>query len=128
MSTITITNQNFIETQEFTYGNCGFSRVYLSGLQEGEVIYSEDPFLIQNSNGVIVGLDQRFTVLKHVKNNTVLNSVELKWKDSCMVNTGTSFLTVAPPKPKTLIDVYGIQTILMIVSLGFAFFIYKIRK
>lgn len=128
MSTITITNQNLIETQEFTYGNCGFSRVYLSGLQEGEVIYSEDPFLIQNSNGVIAGLDQRFTVLKHVKNNTVLNSVELKWKDSCMVNTGTSFLAVAPPKPKTLIDVYGIQTILMIVSLGFAFFIYKIRK
>ena len=68
MSTITITNQDYVETQEFTYGNCGFSRVYLSGLQEGEVVYSEDPFLIQNTNGVIVGLDQRFTVLKHAKN------------------------------------------------------------
>ncbi len=128
MSTITITNQDYVETQEFTYGNCGFSRVYLSGLQEGEVVYSEDPFLIQNTNGVIVGLDQRFTVLKHAKNNIVLDSVELKWKDSCVVKTSTSLLSVAPPKPKTMIDVFGIQTILMIVSLGFAYFIYRIKK
>jgi hypothetical protein len=128
MSTITITNQDYVETQEFTYGNCGFSRVYLNGLQEGEVVYSEDPFMIQNTNGVIAGLDQRFTELKVIKNNTILDSIELKWNDSCVAKTGMSLLSVSPPKPKTMIDVFGIQTILMIVSLGFAFFIYKIRK
>jgi len=128
MSTITITNQDFVETHEFTYGNCGFSRVYLSGLQEGEVIYSKEPFLIQNTNGVIAGLDERFTLLNHVKNGDVLDSVELNWKDSCAIQTSTSLLTVAPPKAKTIVDIFGIQTILVIVSFGFAFFIYKIRK
>lgn len=128
MSTITITNQDFVETHEFTYGNCGFSRVYLSGLQEGEVLYSEDPFLIQNTNGVIAGLDERFTLLNHLKNGELLDSVELNWKDSCAIQTSTSLLTVAPPKAKTIVDIFGIQTILVIVSFGFAFFIYKIRK
>lgn len=128
MSTITITDQDFVETHEFTYGNCGFNRVYLSGLQEGEVIYSEDPFLIQNTNGVIAGLDERFTLLSHVKNGAVLDSVELNWKDSCVIQASTSLLTVAPPKAKTIVDIFGIQTILVIVSFGFAFFIYKIRK
>ena len=63
-----------------------------------------------------------------LKTNIVLDSVELKWKDSCVVKTSTSLLSVAPPKPKTMIDVFGIQTILMIVSLGFAYFIYRIKK
>lgn len=127
MSTITITNQDYVETTTFTYGNCGYSRVYLSGLKEGESVVSEEPFLIQNVNGVIAGLDERFDSLKLIKNQEVLQTIQLNWTNSCSEQSDT-MLAVANLKPRNLVDFIGIPTLLVIVSMGFALLIYKIRK
>ena len=127
MSTITITNQDYVETTEFSYGNCGFSRVYLSGLKEGESVISEDPFLIQNVNGIIAGLDQRFSTLKHVRNQEVIETVHLNWTNSCQETANTA-LSVLPYRPRSFIDALGIPTLLVIVSFGFALLINRLRK
>lgn len=127
MSTITITNQDYVETTSFTYGNCGFSRVYLSGLKEGESVVSEDPFLIQNVNGIIAGIDQRFSTLKHVKNQEVIETVHLNWTNSCQETTNTA-LSVLPYRQSGFIDALGIPTMLVIISLGFALLINRLRK
>jgi len=127
MSTITITNQDYVETTSFTYGNCGFSRVYLSGLKEGESVISEEPFLIQNVNGIIAGIDQRFSTLKHVKDQEIIETVHLNWTNSCKETSNTA-LAVLPYRPRSFIDVLGIPTLLVIVSLGFALLINRLRK
>ena len=127
MSTITITNQDYVETTTFTYGNCGYSRLYLSGLKEGESVVSEDPFLIQNVNGVIAGIDERFETLKLVKNQEVVETIQLSWTNSCQEQS-KNMLAVTEFKPRNYIDMIGIPTLLVIVSMGFALLIYKIRK
>lgn len=127
MNNITITNQDFIETTEFTYGDCGTSRVYLSGLKEGESVVSEDPFLIQNVNGVIAGIDQRFGTLNLVKNDQVVESIQLSWTNSCKENT-QSIISATSFSGKNIIDLLGIPTLLVIFSFGFALLIFRIRK
>jgi len=127
MSTITITNQDFVETTEFSYGNCGFSRVYLSGLKEGESVISENPFLIQNVNGIIAGIDQRFSTLKHLRNQEVIEIVHLNWTNSCQETANTA-LSILPVRPRSFIDTLGIPTLLVIVSFGFALLINRLRK
>lgn len=127
MSTITITNQDYVETTEFTYGNCGYSRVYLSGLKEGESIISEDPFLIQNVNGVIAGIDERFTSLKLVKNQEVIQTIRLNWTNSCQETVNT-VLSIVSNRQRSYIEALGIPTLLVIVSLSFALLIHRIRR
>ncbi len=127
MSTITITNQDYVETTEFTYGNCGYSRVYLSGLKEGESVISEDPFLIQNVNGVIAGIDERFTSLKLVKNQEVIQTIRLNWTNSCQ-ETANTVLSIVSNRQRSYIEALGIPTLLVIVSVSFALLIHRIRK
>lgn len=126
MSTITLTNQQHQQTTAFQYGNCGTSQVYLSGLQEGESILFETPFLIQNTNGIIAGIDQRFTFLKHIKDKTVIDTMELSWSDSCQTKTGSIFIdTKAIKSPPAS---FGIEWVLVAVSLFFAVLVVKIRQ
>jgi hypothetical protein len=127
MSTITITNQDYVETTEFSYGECGFSRVYLNGLKEGESVISDNPFLIQNVNGIIAGIDQRFSTLKHVRNQEVIETVHLNWTNSCSETANTA-LSISAFRQRNLVDYLGIPTLLVILSLGFALLINRIRK
>lgn len=129
MNTITLNIQNYETLPELLYGDCGFSQVYLQGLKEGELIVSDQPFLIQNSNGLLVGIDQRFTQLKHVKNNTTIDTVQLHWKESCNSQTESNLLdTRTSNQPKSLIQPFGIPVILMIVGCIFTIFIYRVRR
>ena len=129
MSNITLTDQNHESNLVFTFGNCGFSRVYLEGLKEGELLVSDQPFLIQNTNGIIPGIDERFTIFKRMKNNQVLETIQVQWRNSCIETTevATDGLN-STIIPKNWIQVLGIPTLLLILSFGFAFFIYRVKK
>ncbi len=129
MNNITLNLQNHESIPELLYGDCGFSKVYLEGLKEGELIVSDQPFMIQNTNGLMVGIDQRFTILKHVKNNSVIDTLSLKWNESCKTQTESSLLDInLPIQSKTLIQPYGIPIILMIVGCIFTIFVFRVRK
>jgi hypothetical protein len=128
MKTITITNQDHVETTSFQYGSCGNSQVYLNGLKEGEVLVSEYPFYIQNSNGVLAGVDQRFTTFKLVKNTEVISTVQLSWSNNCVNKTSELLSYEIGISPQSLIQTYGIPTLLAILSISFIYLIKRIRK
>lgn len=126
MSTITLTNQNHIETTLFQFGSCGISRVYLNGLQEGESIVFEDPYLIQNVNGIITGLDQRFIHMKHIRNDEVVATIDLSWTNSC--ETKPEPALIASSRTNNLPQTLGIDVIMIMLSLCFGFLMIKVRK
>ena len=126
MSTITLTNQHHQQTTSFQYGNCGNSLVYLNGLQEGESILFEDPYLIQNSNGIIAGIDQRFTLLKHVRNTEVVDTLKLSWSDSCTTQSDPVLIASGSNSFKTPSG--SIELIVLVVSVLFAVLMIKIKS
>lgn len=128
MSTITLTNQNAEETTSFNYGSCGYSQVYLSGLKEGELLVSDVPFYIQNTNGILAGIDQRFTSFKLIKGEEVMDTIQLSWKSNC-INTANELINVYKvTSPKSWIDMVGIPTILVILGVSFFTLIKRLRK
>jgi len=126
MSTITLTNQHQQQTTTFLYGNCGNSQVYLSGLQEGESILFESPFLIQNTNGIIAGIDQRFTLLKHVRNTEVIDTLKLSWSDSCTTQSDPVLIASGTNSFKTPSG--SIELIVMVISVLFAVLMIKVKS
>lgn len=129
MSTITLSNQNQEETTSFTYGNCGFSRVFLNGLKEGELLVSQNPFLIQNTNGIIAGIDQRFTTFNILKDNQIIDTIQVNWSDGCVSENSLNLLsTNSALIPKPLLEMIGLPTLLVILSLSFAYLVFRTRK
>ena len=128
MSTIILKNQNQEITHEFVFGNCGISHVYLSGLKEGEAIISEEPYLIQNVNGIIAGIDQRFKAFKVVSNNQVIDSIDLEWNDSCTASIQTMKSDPSLNGIDRLGNIASIPAVLILLITGFALIIQKIRK
>lgn len=63
---------------------CEYDELEIKGLKEGEILISYSPNYIQNSNGIVVGIDSRFTnfyVLNTKKE--VINTLELTWINDC---------------------------------------------
>ncbi len=63
---------------------CENDELVLKGLKEGELFISYNPNYIQNSNGVLVGIDSRFTkfyILNSKKE--VIDTLELTWRNDC---------------------------------------------
>lgn len=63
---------------------CENDELILKGLKEGELFISYNPNYIQNSNGVLVGIDSRFTkfyILNSKKE--VIDTLELTWRNDC---------------------------------------------
>lgn len=63
---------------------CDYEEITLKGLKEGELLVSYSPSFIQNSNGILVGVDSRFNtfyILNSEKN--VLKTLELNWSTRC---------------------------------------------
>jgi len=67
---------------------CEDHELILKGLKEGELLISYNPSYIQNSNGILVGIDSRFTKF-YILNNSkeVINTLELTWENNCEVIT-----------------------------------------
>jgi len=128
MSTLSIKNQNSEETTSFNYGNCGYSQVYLSGLKEGELLISDVPFYIQNTNGVLAGIDQRFTSFKLVRDDVVMDTIQLSWKGNCVENKGELLSINTAISQKTWVEIAGLPSLLVILSVSFIYLIKRLRK
>jgi hypothetical protein len=128
MSTITIRNQNAEETTLFNYGSCGLSQVYISGLKDGELLVSDVPFYIQNSNGILAGIDQRFTTFKLIKNEEVLNTIQLNWKGDCIENSNDLLNINVGISQRSWFDIVGIPTLLVVLSISFIYLVKRLRK
>jgi hypothetical protein len=128
MSTITIRNQNAEETTLINYGSCGLSQVYISGLKDGELLVSDVPFYIQNSNGILAGIDQRFTTFKLIKNEEVLNTIQLNWKGDCIENSNDLLNINVGISQRSWFDIVGIPTLLVVLSISFIYLVKRLRK
>jgi len=63
---------------------CVYEDIYILGLEEGEVLVSYSPSFMQNSNGLIIGIDSRFTHFYIVQSNeSIIKSLRLNWINDC---------------------------------------------
>ena len=73
---------------EFSYDYpCNTDELSISGLKEGELLVSYNPSYIQNSNGLLVGIDSRFTdfyVLNEEK--LIIQNRKLNWITNCNIS------------------------------------------
>lgn len=63
---------------------CIYEDIYIIGLEEGEVLVSYNPGFMQNSNGLVIGIDSRFTHFYIVQSNeSIIKSLHLNWIKNC---------------------------------------------
>lgn len=87
---INFTNsQNLIIDSAYEYP-CVYEDIYISGLNENNLLVSYHPSFMQNSNGMVIGIDSRFTNFYVIdQDQNVLKKLELKWIDNCETNSPT---------------------------------------
>lgn len=87
MAEFITSNQEVIST--FYAYPCKMPEIYLSGLLEGEILVSYDPFLILNNNGLVNGLNSDFNQFYHLdKNREPLSIIRLDWISTCNDDDG----------------------------------------
>jgi hypothetical protein len=122
MNTPYLSREDLIPVSTFLGGDCGFDRVYLNGLAPGSLLISHSPYMIVNSNGVLAGVDERFTRFEVVNQGITENIVTLNWKTDCANQ---------PPAltPMTSgISELPVPIILMIVSVVYLAILRRIRR
>jgi|GEM_PF-3028531 len=63
---------------------CLSEDITLNGLKEGELLVSYNPDYIQNSNGLLIGIDSRFIKFYHLNSEKkVVKTLELNWINNC---------------------------------------------
>ncbi len=63
---------------------CEFIDVYIKGLKEGEILVSYNPSLLQNSNGLVIGIDSRFKKFYVLnKEKSIIKQLDLDWVSDC---------------------------------------------
>lgn len=89
---IFINMANFTNSQDLIIDSayeypCIYEDIYISGLNENNLLISYDPSFMQNANGMVIGIDSRFTNFYIIdKNQNILKSLELKWLNNCTIN------------------------------------------
>lgn len=69
-----------------TYQFCAFNEPYLFGLEVGQVLVHLDPAFMQKDNGLMVGVDQRFTNFYVInQEHQIVNKLNINWND-CLVS------------------------------------------
>ncbi len=122
MNTPYLSREDLIPASTFLGGDCGFDRVYLNGLAPGSLLISNAPYMIVNSNGLLAGVDERFTRFEVVNQGITEKIVTLNWKTDC--ENQTSALT-----PMTSgISELPVPIILMIVSVVYLAILRRIRR
>lgn len=110
-------NSNNILTSIAYEFPCEYDELSLKGLKEGEILVSYNPSFIQNSNGIVVGIDSRFTKFYVLNSNrSILKVLELNWINDC------SKVLSEIVESKTIRNDYSIAIIL-----GFVFIILIIK-
>jgi hypothetical protein len=122
MNTPYLSREDLSPVSTFLGGDCGFDRVYLNGLAPGTLLISHSPYMIVNTNGLLVGVDERFTRFEVVDQGHILNVLTLHWKTECSI-------PAEPLTPMTNgISELPVPILLMIVSLVYLAILRRIRR
>jgi len=63
---------------------CIYEDIYILGLKEGEILISYNPSFMQNANGILIGVDSRFSHFYIVnRNESIVKSLRLNWVTDC---------------------------------------------
>lgn len=66
---------------------CIFSDIYIFNLKKGELLISYDPSFMQNTNGLLVGIDSRFKEFYVInKDKVIVKTLNLNWVNNCDLN------------------------------------------
>lgn len=112
-------------TNLFLSGSCGSDRIYLNGLESNSILVSHSPVYIQNTNGILVGIDERFTRFEVIREGEVLTTLTLNWKSDCLNKVTSEF---GPTLLANGISELPIPIILMIVSVMYLAILRRIRR
>ncbi len=77
-----------------TYQFCTFSEPYIYGLEPGQILVHLEPAFMQKDNGLLVGIDHRFTNF-YVTNQDliIVKKLNIEWRD-CINSSSTSIQAV----------------------------------
>lgn len=105
-------SENTIINTGFEYP-CLSEDIYILGLKEGEVLVSYNPQFMQNTNGLIIGIDSRFTHFYIVKNNkSMVKSLRLNWINDCSTILN---IPIKTPNYYPIIGISIIGTLVLII-------------
>jgi len=63
---------------------CVYKDIFIVGLIEDELVYSDEPFYLQNLNGRMVGVNEQFTRFYVVdKQRHIKQKLSIEWTDQC---------------------------------------------
>ena len=125
MNTPYFSRVDHVPTTQFFSGSCGSDRVYLNGLDNDTLLVSQDPVYIQNTNGMLVGIDERFTRFDVIRDGEVLTTLTLNWKTDCASEKASD---AGPILLANGISELPIPIILMIVSVMYLAILRRIRR
>lgn len=61
---------------------CPYNDLFITGLKSDQSIVHQNPSFMQRDNGLVIGVDQRFTVFYVVdKNMQILKKLHIEWSD-----------------------------------------------
>lgn len=70
---------------------CIYNDIYIFNLKEGELLISYDPSFMQNSNGLLVGIDSRFKEFYVInRDRIIVKTLNLEWINNCNLDNDIS--------------------------------------
>lgn len=98
--------------------------IYVDSLKEGEMLVSYQPYMIINTNGLVVGLNESFKQFYYLdQNKNLLTIQELVWNDDCSAEIQTTQRQISnESNTLTLMWLYP----LILVGLGIG--VFYVRK
>jgi hypothetical protein len=109
-------------TTLFLSGSCGFDRVYINQLQSGDRLVSYSPYYVHTGNGLLAGIDERFTRFDVVRSGLPIHTLTISWKTECETQ-----MKPAPQIYTNGLPNLPVPIILMVVSLMYLAILRRIR-
>ena len=73
-----------------TYQFCMINEPYISGLEEGQVLIHLEPVYMQKDNGLMVGIDHRFTSFYVInQDHIIVKRLNINWRE-CINSSSAS--------------------------------------
>ena len=63
---------------------CIYEDIYIFNMDENQLLISYEPSFMQNTNGIVIGIDSRFTNFYIIdKDNIIIKSLKINWINDC---------------------------------------------
>ena len=106
-----------IPTTTFNVHPCVVDEVHVSGLQEGEYLYSQYPFYILKENGLFYGINETFRELYHMnQNHELIDTINLTFNSLCEVES--SVFPVHLSVPPSAIEPIAMLSVVLFVTVS----------